>query len=86
MGGFIGRDELRGDHLVRPGQLFADHNERTDIYRVTDDVSDDQFEAAVTEAKAEGDLSRANVVRRPPWPCPGRLGVDGRCGSPLSSP
>ncbi|UEA61363.1 hypothetical protein LK459_11430 [Gordonia otitidis] len=34
------------------------------IYTMTDNVSDDQFEEAVTEAKAEGNLSRANVARK----------------------
>ena len=34
------------------------------IYGLTDDVSDEQFEAALTEAKAEGNLSRANVARK----------------------
>jgi len=34
------------------------------IYDMTDGVSDEQFEEAVVEAKAEGDLRRANVVRK----------------------
>lgn len=34
------------------------------IYDVTDDVTDEKFEEAITEAKAEGNLSRANVVRK----------------------
>ena len=33
-------------------------------YALADDVPDEQFEAAITEAKAEGNLSRANVVRK----------------------
>lgn len=35
----------------------------TEVYAVTDDVSDEQFDEAVEEAKAEGNLSRANVIR-----------------------
>jgi hypothetical protein len=31
---------------------------------MTDNVPDDQFEAAIVEAKAEQNLSRANVVRK----------------------
>jgi len=34
------------------------------IYAMTDGVSDAQFEEAVTEAKTEGNLSRANVARK----------------------
>lgn len=35
-----------------------------EIYALTDNVSDDQFEEALTEAKEEGNLSRANVARK----------------------
>jgi hypothetical protein len=38
--------------------------ERAGVYAVTDDVTDEQFEEAITQAKAEGNLSRANVVRK----------------------
>jgi len=34
------------------------------IYHLTDDVTDDQFEEAIAAARAEGNLSRANVVRK----------------------
>jgi hypothetical protein len=34
------------------------------IYGFTDGVSDVHFEEAITEAKAEGNLSRANVARK----------------------
>jgi len=34
------------------------------IYDMTDDVSDDQFDKAIDEAKSEGNLSRANVARK----------------------
>lgn len=34
------------------------------IYAMTDGVSDGQFEEAITEAKSEGNLSRANVARK----------------------
>ena len=45
------------------------------IYAMTDGVTDEQFEEAVEEAKAEGNLSRANVVRKAkakPTPPPAR--------------
>lgn len=68
-----GEISTRGDHrsnrvlakgLVSPKVFFDSSDQRTDTYLVTDGVSDEQFEAAITEAKAEGDLSRANVVRK----------------------
>lgn len=34
------------------------------IYGMTDGVSDEQFEDAIAEARAEGNLSRANVARK----------------------
>ncbi len=37
---------------------------RVGIYGVTDGVSDAQFDEALAEAKGEGNLSRANVVRK----------------------
>jgi hypothetical protein len=47
---------------------FAGHEElmgnQAGIYDMTDGVTDDEFEDAVAEAKAEGNLSRANVVRK----------------------
>ncbi len=36
----------------------------TGIYQMTDGVPDEKFEQAITEAKAERNLSRANVVRK----------------------
>lgn len=44
---------------------FIPHvQESVDIYGMTDNVTDEQFESALTEAKEEGNLSRANVVRK----------------------
>ena len=34
------------------------------IYQMTDNVTDEQFDQAIAEAKAEGNLSRANVARK----------------------
>ncbi|WP_457149740.1 hypothetical protein [Mycobacteroides abscessus] len=34
------------------------------IYAMTDGVSDEQFEEAITESRVEGNLSRANVARK----------------------
>lgn len=47
---------------------FASHDElmanQAGIYDLTDGVSDAEFEAALNEAKAERNLSRANTVRK----------------------
>ena len=40
------------------------HGNAAGIAAITDGVSDEQFEEALTEAKSEGNLSRANVVRK----------------------
>ena len=52
------------DHLGSPGSFFRHADERADTYAMTDGVSDADFEQALGEAKAEGNLSRANVVRK----------------------
>jgi hypothetical protein len=47
---------------------FATKHELTNthggIYDITDDVTDEQFDAAIEQAKAEENLSRANVIRK----------------------
>lgn len=67
---------MRGDQLVHatpvlpderkrsPADFFSGGQEQYDTYRLADGVTDDQFDDAVEEAKAEGNLSRANVVRK----------------------
>ena len=52
------------DHLVSPGSFFQHADERADAYAMTDGVSEADFEDALGEARAEGNLSRANVVRK----------------------
>jgi hypothetical protein len=52
------------DHLGSPGLFFRHADERADAYAMTDGVPDADFEDAIGEAKAEGNLSRANVVRK----------------------
>jgi hypothetical protein len=52
------------DHLGSPGLFFRHADERADAYAMTDGVSEADFEDALAAAKAEGDLSRANVVRK----------------------
>lgn len=59
----------------RPSDFVSTHELSANgagIYHLTDGVTDDQFDEAITEARAEGNLSRANVVRKvkpgPPKP------------------
>lgn len=47
-----------------PRELFSGGSETDHVYAMTDGVSDEQFEDALTEAKDEGNLSRANVARK----------------------
>jgi hypothetical protein len=56
--------DTRGNHLDSSGSFFQNGRERADAYAMTDDVSDADFEDVLGEAKAEGNLSRANVVRK----------------------
>jgi hypothetical protein len=57
-------NERHDDHLSSPGSFFRHGDERADTYAMTDGVSDADFEDAIGEAKAEGNLSRANLVRK----------------------
>jgi hypothetical protein len=53
--------------VPRPVTDFATYDElagNAGIYGMTDGVSDVQFEDAIGQAKAEGNLSRANLVRK----------------------
>jgi hypothetical protein len=53
-----------GVHGGNPAGFFRHGEERADAYTMTDGVSDTDFEDALREARAEGNLSRANVVRK----------------------
>jgi hypothetical protein len=56
--------------IKRPVTDFASHDDlsgrpdQAGIYHLTDDVTDEQFEQAIEEAKIEKNLSRANLVRK----------------------
>lgn len=53
----------RGEHLARPQDASGERNKQTlsDFY-VMADAGEEHFDAALAEAKAEGNLSRRNVV------------------------
>lgn len=44
--------------------LIPDPGEREDVFAMTDGVSDEMFNEALADARAEGDLSRENVARK----------------------
>jgi len=52
------------DEKPAPSDFFSGGGETSDTYAVTDDVTAEQFDEAIEEAKAEENLSRANVVRK----------------------
>ncbi|HEV8274919.1 MAG TPA: hypothetical protein VGQ26_04380 [Streptosporangiaceae bacterium] len=56
--------DRRGDHLGSSRPFFRHGDERADAYAMADGVSGTDFEDALGEARAEGNLSRANVVRK----------------------
>lgn len=84
-------DQVGDTHLVAaPGDFVPYHelsggggSDQAGIYALTDDITDEQFEDALTEAKAEQNLSRANVVRkvRNEPARPGRLSLVPRRGA-----
>lgn len=56
-----------GEVLDSPTKFASEsdlYSAKTTIHDLSDDVSDDEFEEALTEAREEGNLSRANVVRK----------------------
>lgn len=53
-----------GNSTVGASDLVPNDKELTDIYAFADQVEDDVFEEALSEAKAEENLSRANVRRK----------------------
>jgi hypothetical protein len=56
--------DTRGDHLGSAAPFFKHPSERAGAYAMADGATDGKFEAALAAARAEGNLSRANVVRK----------------------
>lgn len=52
------------DDLQSPSQYFSHAQEKTDIYGMTDGVTDEQFEEVMVEAREEKNVSRSNIVRK----------------------
>ncbi len=64
---YFGNQHSALPHVERktsPESFFSGGKDQSETYAMTDGVSDDEFDAALAEAKDEGNLSRANVVRR----------------------
>ena len=56
--------QSRDKTLSSPADYLPHGNDRAAAYAMADDVSDEQFDAALETAKEEQNLSRANVVRK----------------------
>lgn len=54
----------RGDSPPSPKGFVGSGQVGHEVYSMTDGVTDEDFEDAITEAREEGNLSRANVVRK----------------------
>ncbi len=65
-----GEIRAKGEHGVlhdqknSPNDYLTPGEPQAAVWAITDNVSDDAFEEAIAEAKEEGNLSRANVVRK----------------------
>jgi len=58
------RGARHGEHRGSSASFFRHDDERADAYAMTDGVTDADFEEAIGQAKADGNLSRANVMRK----------------------
>ncbi len=50
--------------LASPGDYVGDGGTRSDIYAMPDGLSDAEFDQAVAEARADGNLTRAGLLRK----------------------
>lgn len=68
----LGSDDT--EQKPNPTSILGAGPIRTQVAAMTDGVTDEDFDRAIAEGKAEGNLSRANLVRKvktPAWhPCP----------------
>lgn len=58
------KDPVLQENLVSPSAYIRGSKEIVDAYAMTDGVTEKKFDEVIAEAKAEGNLSRANVVRK----------------------
>ena len=57
-------DPLPDKNRISPKDFFASATDAVHTYTMTDNVSASDFDAALDEARTEGNVSRANVVRK----------------------
>jgi hypothetical protein len=57
------QDDVR-DPTPSVSDYFAHAQEKTDIYAMTDGVTDEEYDAVMDEAREEKNFSRSNVVRK----------------------
>jgi hypothetical protein len=63
-GGGPRRQEDTRSSLPSSKEFFSNGDERTETYVMADGATDEEFADVLTEAREEGNLSRANVVRK----------------------
>jgi hypothetical protein len=63
-GGWSAHLHLTDEKKKSPGDYVGNGQARVDAYAMADDVTDEEFEEILSEAKSEGNLSRANVARK----------------------
>jgi hypothetical protein len=64
VGSVAGARRSGTEHLVSPKTFFGHPDETAATYAMADDISPAEFDELISEAKAEGNLSRANIVRK----------------------
>lgn len=57
-------EQKSGSYKASAKDFVTNTDEYAAVYALTDGTTDSQFEAALADAKAEGNVSRANVVRK----------------------
>lgn len=57
-------ERIAPTNFAKQSELSGSARDKPGIYALTDGVTHEQFETALTEAEAEGNLTRANVVRK----------------------
>lgn len=57
-------DRVRDETAISPKEFLGSGQVTHEVYAMADGASAEEFEDALTEARSEGNLSRANVVRK----------------------
>lgn len=57
-------DRSDDDTAMSPRQFVGTGHQAVEVYAMTDEVADDEFDEALDRAQAEENVSRANVVRK----------------------